>query len=195
MKNLIKLLFAGIVLAGLGTSAVAQSSANTTASVTATLLTNVGITKDVDVTFAQVASGTIPTMDAASATKTNTGGTAALGKFTVTATVGSIIKLTFAAVTLTHSGGVPSGQLTFNTTVAQTPTTADAFGVSPILTGGTYTVSDGIAGGTVAGTDYIFVGGTLNAFGGGAGANLPALGAGQLTGVYTGTLTMTATYN
>ena len=190
MKNLFKLLFAGIVLAGLGTNAFAQSSSSTTASVTATLLTNVAIVKNTDVTFAQVASGTVPTLDASTGVISNAGTGAHLGKLTVTATGGSSVKLSYdAAVDMVGPG---STKLTFTPSLYRTALTNDTYGATSVGNPQVYTVNSSSSS-AVAGTDMLFVGGTLGAYG--TSSAIPALDTNLVTGSYTGTFHITATYN
>ncbi len=193
MKNSIKLLCATLVMVAFGTSAYAQNTAATTASVTSTLLTNVAITKNTDVVFGQIATGTTPLMEAFSATKNFVGSSPSLGKFTVTGTAGATVKITYdATVTLTHSAGAGSGQLTFNSSVYRTELTAAAYGATLIASDGTYAVNAS-ATGAAAGTDYFFLGGTITALG--TANPIPALSGSILTGVYSGTFHISATYN
>jgi hypothetical protein len=193
MKNLFKLLFTALLLVAFGPGAFAQSSASTTATVTSLLMTSLSITKDIDVAFGQIASVTIPTMAGNSATKTNVGSAATLGKFTVNVTAGSTVKLTYDAnVELIHSAGVASGHLTFTPSVYRTILTAAVYGATAIASDGTYTANASSTN-ALAGTDHIFVGGTVTEFG--TANSVPALGAGLTTGTYSGTFNITATYN
>ena len=193
MKNSLRFLFASIVLVSVSTAIFAQNSANTTAQVTSTLLTNLAITKGADVAFGQIASGTIPTLSASSSTVTAVGANAALGKFTVIGTSGATVKITYDnAVELDHSGGASSGKLTFTPSVYRTALTSALYGATSILSSGTYTINSS-ATNAVVGTDHIFVGGQITEFG--TSTTIPALSSSLQTGNYSGTFNITATYN
>jgi hypothetical protein len=193
MKNSLKLIVSVILMITFGASAFAQNSSSTTAQVTSTLLTQLSITKNVDVAFGQIATGTIPTLTANSASKTAVGSDAALGKFTVTGTAGATVKISYdATVTLTNAGNSSDGQLTFHPSVYRTATTSATYGQTAILSESTYTINAGSASAT-AGTDHIFVGGTLTEYN--TNNTIPALSSSLKTGNYSGTFNITAIYN
>jgi hypothetical protein len=193
MKTTIKIVSVCLLLGIATFNSFAQNSSSTTAQVTSTLLTQLAITRNTDVAFGQIATGTTPTMAANSASKTATGSDAALGKFTVTGTAGATVKITYdAAVTLTNGGNAADGQLTFHPSVYRTATTSATYGQTEIASEGTYSVNASSAS-AVAGTDHIFVGGTVTEYN--SNNNIPALSSALKTGNYSGTFNITAIYN
>jgi hypothetical protein len=192
MKNSIKSFIAILILVP-AISATAQNTSSTTAQVTSTLLTQLSLVKNSDVAFGQIATGTTPTLSANSSTKTAVGSDATLGKFTVTGTSGAIVKITYdATVTLTNGGNAADGQLTFHPSVYRTVTTGAAYGQTSIASDATYTVNASSSSAT-AGTDYIFVGGTVTEYN--SNNAIPALASSLKTGNYAGTFNITAIYN
>lgn len=193
MKNLSKVLSAAVLSLSIFSGANAQNVSNSTAQVSSTLLTQLAIAKNTDIAFGQVATGTKPTLSASSATKTESGSDATLGKFTITGTSGATVKITYdAAVTLTNGGNAADGQLTFHPSVYRTATTNATFGALAIASDGTYTVNAS-ASNAVSGTDLIFVGGSLTEYN--TTSNIPALSNSLKTGNYSGTFNITAIYN
>jgi hypothetical protein len=201
MKNSIKFLCASLVLAAITTSVFAQPASNS-AAVTASLVSNLTITKNVDIAFGNVSIGTMPYMSASSSTKLNVGAGATLGKFTVTGAAGASVLIHYdAQVTLTNSMGANNGELIFQPAVYRTEVIPFTFGNVAIPVDGTYNIN-GLSGAGMytAGIDFIFVGGSLGVMTAGALGNIPALGSavgnGALnSGNYSGTFNITATYN
>ncbi len=189
MKTIFKSLLALSLVLGLGYVANAQvvSTANANASSTATILTDIAITKDADIAFGNVQIGTTPTLDASAfGSSTAVGATAGLGKFTVSGTPTANVSVTFAdLVTMSNEGG--TDDLDFTPSVWRTALTAAADGEVEILNGGIYVINNSGTN-AVIGTDHFFVGGTLEEVGGGV---IPV----DASGLYTGTFTLTVTYN
>ena len=171
MKTAMKLFALGIVLLGFGINANAQVSA--TANTSATIVTPIAISKNVDLVFGNVAvsptnPGTVIMATDGSRTKTGgvtlpaTTGTVSAAKFTVTGAAGYTFTITLpnSPITLTDSG---SNTMTVGTFVSDPSE-------SSTLTGGTATIN---------------VGGILN------------VGAAQAAGIYSNAtgLTVTVNYN
>jgi hypothetical protein len=146
MKTTTKLLMSTILLAGLATGAKAQSTA--LASTTATLITPISISKDVDMNFGQIASsaaqgtvvlnyldqGTI----SGGLTSPDNGATAKTAAFTVTGEATSAFSIT-----------IPTSILLTNTVGGNTLVVSD------------FIADAGAASALVAGTKVIKVGATL----------------------------------
>ena len=182
MKNLVKVLFAAFVLVAVSSGAFAQ----TDASVTANVVTTLTVTKNADIKFGQISTGTAPVLSADSDTKTAVGSNASLGKFTVTGTARATVKVSYAAVTLLNGVNGVDGELTFTPSVYRTELTAATFGDIALPSEQTYTINSSISD-AVPGTDHIFIGGILG--------TIPALSDTFKAGTYTGTFTLIATYN
>jgi hypothetical protein len=185
MKTKFKVLIAAALFVGLGSSAFAQTvTANTTMTASATILSNLAIVKNVDLTFGQVSNSKTPTMNANSATKTDVGEAATLGKFTVTGLAGASVQVDFTGPTLDLTNGGSS--IVFTPSVYRTEKSTLAYGETGITTGSSYNINSSVVEAqSVAGTDYFYVGGNIVV---GTAAEDPA-------GTYTGTFTMTVTYN
>jgi hypothetical protein len=185
MKNLFKLLSATLVLIAFGTSTYAQNSATTNASINSTLMTTLDIKKNTDIEFGQIATGTIPNMNALTGEKTNVGSNATLGKFTVSGTAKATVKVNYdVRVDLKGPG---KELITFSPSVYRTAKLDARFGTDAIASDATYSIAS-------EGSDLIFVGGTVAAFGT-SDTKIPALSTELLTGTYSGTFNITATYN
>jgi hypothetical protein len=201
MKNSIRFLCASLLLTAISTGAFAQNSASNSAAVTATLLSNLALTKIADIAFAYVSAETMPFMSASSSIRTSVGSGATLGKFTVTGTAGASVRIHYdTEVTLTNSMGALNGQLTFLPSVARTENIPNTNGVTDILNDASYTINTLDGPISTSGTDFIFVGGTLGVKSAGTLVSIPALGSavgnGALnTGSYSGTFHISATYN
>ena len=183
MKNIFKSLMIVVLFVGLGSSAFAQTvTANTSMAASATILSDLAIEKNVDLTFGQVINSTIPTMEANSANKTAVGETATLGKFTVTGLAGASVQVEFNVPTLDNG----ESSIVFTPSVYRTEKSTLAYGETEITTGSSYNINSSVvADQSVAGTDYFYVGGNIVV---GTAAEDPA-------GTYTGTFTMTVAYN
>lgn len=188
MQNLKKSLLTIGLLTGLGWAANAQTiTANANATSSATVLTDISVTKDSDIAFGNVLAGTTPTLDAQTfANSTDQGATATLGKFTVTGTPTANVLVTFSTL-VTMSNGDATDNLDFTPSVFRTALTDATDGETTITSGGTYLINSSNSD-SVSGTDYFFVGGTLEEVGGG---NIPS----DAAGLYTGTFTLTVAYN
>jgi hypothetical protein len=183
MKKAFKFMFAAIILVALGTSAFAQVSANAT--VTTNVLSALSATKNTDVAFGAVISGVNPDINPVTGVKTSTGATAVAGKFTVTGSVASNVQVTFSnpiAIPRTVGAGAPAN-LRYVPSVSRRAgvTGVDLFGGVAYASGTTYAID-------ASGSDVFFIGGTLSD----AGAVIPGTAVGN---TYSGTFTLTATYN
>jgi hypothetical protein len=193
MKNSTKTAIAAVLLIVLGATASAQNTSSTTAQVTSTLLTQLSVSKNSDVAFGQIATGTTPTLAGNSATKTAVGSDAGLGKFTITGTSGATVKVTYdATVTLLNGGNAADGQLTFHPSVYRTAATSASYGQTALASDGTYTINSSNSS-AAAGTDFIFVGGSVTEYN--SNNAIPALSSSLKTGNYSGTFNITAIYN
>lgn len=182
MKNIFKSLMIVVLFVGLGSSAFAQPvvTANTSMTASATILSDLAIAANVDLTFGQVINSTTPTMEANSATKTDVGGTATLGKFTVTGLAGASVHVSFTSTNLIHAS---EAFLVYTPSVYRTHLTAATFGSEPVTFAGADYVVNNVATAAESGVDHFFVGGSI------------VIGAEAPVGSYTGTITMTVAYN
>lgn len=179
LRNILIGASSAVILAGMATAAAAQSTASANGSVAASIIQPVAITKNNDVSFGTVArpntasTSTVvldPTLSADPVSIT--GGTAVVqvqgsrGQFTVTGDGGRTYALTgTGAFDLTRSGG--------SETIAFTPNIAAASGTLGTLSGTAYT----------AGTQVLYAGGEFDI----TNTTIP--------GAYSGTLSLTVTYN
>ncbi len=175
MKNMKKFLALILLFSGFTISTFAQTGTSTTASSSATIITPIGITKDVDMAFGNIAvntnSGTVVMTAASPATRTPSGGV------TLPAVTGTV-----AAAEFTVTGQVNSAY------TIGLPTSATITGPgSNTMTVNSFTSSlsgNGTGGNTgSSGSQDSYVGATLN------------VGASQVPGTYTGTFTVTVNYN
>lgn len=161
------------VVALLAPCALAQmNTANTTADANATIIAAIGISRTAHMNFGSVVAGgtlgTVVLSAGASPTRTGTGGTT-LGSAT---SVSSAIFAVTGEPSNTYAITLPSSPVTINDGGAN-DMTVDTFTSSPSGTG----TLDG------SGAQTLYVGATLH------------VAANQPTGVYTGTFTVTVTYN
>lgn len=183
MKNIFKSLMIVVLFVGLGSSAFAQVSKNITTE--AKVQTALIIDRTTDLNFGGVVNSTNPTLNASTGETPFCGTSATLGKFTVTAQAGVVVKVDFEDNDLKATVEGVEHTLPFTPSVYRTAVTADTDGETEILSGNTYTVNDSSDGGKISGTDYFFVGGVLTV---GNATAAPAA-------TYKGTFTMTVTYN
>jgi hypothetical protein len=167
MNTLKKTVVLGSLIAGSAMLSMQLQAATDTAVATATILTPISITKNVDLAFGDVypdavATGTV-TVDSTGA-RTAAGG-AALGatagsaaQFTVNGEPNATYVLTLPAAPVTLTSG--ANTMTVDTFTSDTTSTLDA-----------------------TGAEIVNVGATLN------------VGAGQAAGTYSGNVDVTATYN
>jgi hypothetical protein len=165
MKNMKQLLLLAIIVLGFAASSIAQVTA--TASTTATIITPIAITKDVDMSFGNVAvsptlGGTVvlPT----SGSRTLTGGvtlpvvtgTVTAASFTVTGEGTSTYSITLPGSAITLTG--PSGTMTVQDFVS-TPSGTGALtgGTQEIKVGATLNVAAAQAKGTYTNASGLFV--------------------------------------
>ena len=168
IKRFVLVTAAGSILAASSLSA-AQNSATTSANANARIVAPIAIAKTVDLNFGDVVpGGTVGTVivDAAGA-RTSAGG-ASLGSSTGVAAAAFNVT---GASNATYAITLPAGTITV--TGPTSTMTVGTFTSSPSLTG---TIS-------AAGTQALTVGGTLN------------VGVNQAVGAYTGTFSVTVTYN
>jgi hypothetical protein len=169
MKTSAKLFALGMVLLGFGLNANAQVSATASANASARIVSPITITKDVDLSYGNVVSslvaGTVILPPTASATRT---GSAGVALPTVTGTV------TAAKFTVGGEAGLSYA--------ISLPASATLTAGGNNMTLNTFT-TDLTSGGSIGTTNSFFVGATLN------------VGAGQATGSYTGTFSVTVNYN
>ena len=159
MKNLNKLMALTIALVGFSAVTRAQSTAGALA--TATVVTPIAITKNTDMNFGNLSvqtltGGTVVLAPAGTRVSTSgvtlpaTAGTVAAAAFTVTGTGAYTYAITLpsAPVTLTHSGGAGTGQMTA-TTFTSTPSGTGALtaGTQNITVGATLNVNPAQAAG------------------------------------------------
>jgi len=177
MKNIFKSLMIVVLFVGLGSSAFAQENDNIKAS--ATVMTALSITGDVDMNFGNISATTDGDvyLDPRGAASTYVGTTAVEGEFTIAgADSTSLLSSWEDAVTLTEK---VTGTATMNLVVAISGSDADTQSASTLLDtpAGTLRTTSG------TGNYYLWAGGSL----------------GKLTakaiGTYEGTVTVTVAYN
>lgn len=154
-------------LAGAVMLSMQIQAATDTAVATATIMTPISITKNVDLAFGDVYPDAVAT---GTVTVDTTGARTAAGGAALGATAGSAAQFTV--------NGEPNA--TYVLTLPAAPVTmtsgANSMTIDTFSDDGTYTL-DG------TGAETVNVGATLN------------VGAGQAAGIYTGSVTVTATYN
>ncbi len=180
MKTKLKIVLATILFMGLGGSLVAQITANDNITTSASVVAAITVADVTNLTFGNVSYSSSPSINASTGVKTACSASATLGKLTVTATEGASVNVTFTDNDLTTGGKT----IAFTPSVYRTAITAATDGETEVTSGSSYTVNSSAVG-AVAGVDHFFVGGGLSV--GDATAN-PA-------GTYSGTFTLTVTYN
>ena len=163
MKLLSKLIFVSIVMLLFASSAFAQVTASATA--TATIVTPIAITKDVDMNFGNVAVnasvGTVVLTPAGARSATGgvsflaaTPGTITAASFTVTGLAGATYSITLPAGALTITSG--ANTMTVDTwTSSPTPTGTLTGGTETLTVGATLNVGASQPAGTyVSGTPF-----------------------------------------
>jgi hypothetical protein len=174
MKTKFKVLFAAVLLAGIGGSAFAQTVASTTLTANATVVTALSIAQTQALSFGNLSATTtggivVHPQGTGNSNVTNS----AIGKMTITGSGTLSISITPpTSITLAK------GEDTMVATLTVYGNTTDASGTALALTTGT-----GNTKALVDGAYYLFVGGTI-----------PAL-TNQATGAYSGTGTFSVTYN
>ena len=190
MKSIYKTLFTLSLVLALGFVANAQSTASATATATATasILADLNINKTADIAFGNVNKGVKPSLDPATGLSSGVNfGTTSLGKFEVTGSPGASVTVTFDEVTM-ESNDYQAPDLKFTPEVTRTNVSTALFGGTVIKTADPYTVNTVSSVEIAPGTDYFFVGGTLSTS---DDKVIPA----TANGTYTGTFTLTVTYN
>jgi hypothetical protein len=168
MKNLFKLLIAAIMFTSLGTTAFAQVTASATAS--ATVITPIALTKDVDMNFGNVAvigAGTV--ILAPAGTRTKTGGV------TLPVATGTVSSASFTV------GG--EGASTYAITLPTADYTITKVASTETMIVNTFTSTPSGTGALTAGAQTLTVGATLN------------VGAAQVSGSYTNIVGFDVTVN
>ncbi len=162
------LLGAALILAATEVSS-AQSSANTTVPLNATVVQGLSLAVAGTLSFGSIVAGTTP-----ASINAQTNSNAPL--ITVTGNGSSVITVTFGASTLTG----PGSAITFNPSVYGASSSSNQSTSTSVTTGGTVTLS-GTTGS--AGNYYFWLGGSLSA--------LPPI---QAPGTYNGTWTISVSY-
>lgn len=170
-KNHLSLAALALAIATAAGSAIA---ADTTATTSATVIAPISIAKVTDLSFGSFAAGsgagtvTVSTNNArTSSGVVEMGGTPTAAEFNVTGNNGQAFTLSVTPTVLTNTTGAGAETMSFTPISTLTPTAA---------TSGT------VAGGTVGAGTKVFVGGSL------------AVGANQVAGVYTGSVSVTVNY-
>ena len=173
-----KILFAAIIIAGFATTAMAQQEGNRqseTAEATAVVLAELTLEVDEDINWGQVARGDNPNLNPVTGEATDGAGinnsTTAIGRFILTGEGGASILVGWEKEDLDG----PGDDIVFTPAVSYGTGDTD-FGGTIITDGSTQSI-DG------AGTNYFWVGGTIN------------VAANQTAGTYEGEFTLTVEYN
>jgi hypothetical protein len=186
MKNVVKLLFAMILLIAMGTGAFAQVSGNT--NVSATVIPQLMVRAETPVAFGNIYAGSNPTIDPVTGVTQGAGVTATVGKFVVAGVASLSTKVTFNQFTLLEkiSGSGSLGTLFFDAYVSRlaggTTNAGATFGGTTFASGTVYTIDATDA------SDIFFIGGRLSV----ANNPIPATAGNN---VYSGTFVLTAQYN
>ncbi len=171
-----KIILAVALVTCLGGMAVAtafaqQNAATTSANASANIVTAISISKTADLDFGDIVTGgttgTVLLTASATPARSSTGGTTLANS----TTVGDAVFTVSGQGSSTYAITLPSSPVTL--TSGANSMTVDTFTSSPNATG---TLSGG-------GTQTLYVGATLN------------VGAAQASGTYTGTFSVTVTYN
>lgn len=190
MKKITKIFVSVLFALGTGYSVNAQVlTSNENALVSAIVMADIAVTKDVDINFGQVKNSVIPTLNAADASDhTEVGNTATLGKFTVTGTATANVTVTFDPVTMENTVD-NTKKLLFTPSVYRTNLNGASAGTISVANDSDYLINNSNTGAT-PGTDYFFVGGTLSATTS-AATPIPQ----TASGVYEGSFVLTVVYN
>ncbi len=184
--KIVKFFAALTFMFGISAGIMAQSTDNDNLTAKATVLQGINVTKVADLEFGWVSPGLAKTIDLVNtATGGQVGeGTEATGVFTVSAAVGSNVQLQFTTLptNLTYlTNDLPIGTYTAGYALVNPYASGTSFtpGTGIQVESGSFPTND-ISG---ANAIYVFIGGTVTP------------GASQAAGDYTGTVTLTATYN
>lgn len=191
MKNSIKFLFAAMIIAAFGVNSFAQTNESTTMSSSASVLTALSITKNVDVDYKNISATTadVVRLNPTGSGHAYVGNGATTGKLTISGSNSTAVLISYPAGVDLDDGGTTPNTLAYSMHVHGADT--DAQGTSTALS------AEGIAGVNVnrtlhvtTGNYYLYVGGAL-----GGTVGTPAALNSQAVGTYTGEVTFEVTYN
>lgn len=166
-----KRLFLLLIMAGFTAGAYAQDGATANSLASATVVTPISITKDVDLSFGNVA---VNSVSGGTVVLDTNDGTTATGDVTLPATAGTV---TSGAFTVNGETGY-----TYAITLPTTVNITDAVS-SEIMALSSFTSLPEATGVLTGGTEALKVGATLT------------VGAGQVSGAYAGSFDVTVNYN
>lgn len=174
-----------ISLFGFNQEVKAQVSDEDDATVTATVLTAIAVENILDIVFGPIIEGQTATLNPLDrSTSTGVGPSAALGKFRVTGAAGASVLIEFdSTVVMDNDDPLETSTLEFEPTAARTNDDSDEEGDVAVSNNSSYTINTVDDGpDVVSGIDYIFIGGSISVAPGTSGS-------------FTGTMTLTASYN
>lgn len=159
MKNILKALVL-VAFTGVATNSHAQQTSTASASITATIVTPISISKTVDMAFGSLSVG-------------SGGGTVILSTAGARSTSGDVSVITSSSASAASFTVTGAGTNTFAITLPSSPVTLDDVGNSNHMTVTGFNSTPSGTGALVGGTKTVTVGATLN------------VGGSQVTGSYT----------